>query len=92
MPESDVSLPVFFLKANGKLVFWKGTLRRRLLAAGLSEALGEEYITSMRIIIGGSMSTGRNVDEVNIERLHDLAKRSLNKSSKLLLRTRDGRQ
>ena len=78
VPVRDVAVSLFFLKSNGKVVFWPGTLRRRLQAAGLPESLGEDYVTRMRALLGAPPSVqepSRDVDEVNVEALRDLAKR-----------------
>lgn len=78
VPGRDVAVSLFFLKSNGKVVFWPGTLRRRLQAAGLPESLGGDYVTRMRALLGAPSSVqepSRNVDEVDVEALRDLARR-----------------
>lgn len=42
VPGTEVTVPVFFLKANGKVVFWPGTFTRRARNAGVREALAKE--------------------------------------------------
>ena len=78
IPGRDVAVSLFFLKSNGKLVFWPGTVRRRLRAAGLSESLADDYVTEMHAILGASQTRqepSRKVDEVDLERLRNVAKR-----------------
>lgn len=78
IPGRDVAVSLFFLKSNGKLVFWPGTVRRRLRAAGLPESLADDYVTEMHVILGASQirhEPSRKVDEVDLESLCDAAKR-----------------
>jgi len=78
IPGRDVAVSLFFLKSNGKLVFWPGTVRRRLRAASLPESLADDYVTEMHAILGTSQTRhepSRKVDEVDLERLHTVAKR-----------------
>jgi hypothetical protein len=82
IPGRDVAVSLFFLKSNGKLVFWPGTVRRRLREAGLPESLADEYVTEMHAILGASQTRhepSRKVDEVDLERLCDVAKRFVKK-------------
>jgi hypothetical protein len=78
VPRRDVAVSLFFLKSNGKLVFWPGTVRRRLQAAGLPESLADDYVTGMRALLGSPPSRhepSQDVEEVDLERLLALAKR-----------------
>ena len=78
IPGRDVAVSLFFLKSNGKLVFWPGTVRRRLRAAGLPESLADDYVTEMHAILGASQTRhepSQKVDEVDLERLRLVAKR-----------------
>jgi hypothetical protein len=71
VPVKDVPVSLFFLKSNGKVVFWPGVVRRRLAAAGLQENLSDDYVAGMLHLVGGR--TGRPVDQVDPDRLHQLA-------------------
>jgi hypothetical protein len=76
VPGTDVSISLFFLKSNGKLVFWPGTVRRRVQAAGLAERLADNYVAGMRTLLGaapGRNEPSRKVDEVDLDLLRNLA-------------------
>lgn len=76
IPGTDVSVPLFFLRSNGKLVFWPGTFRRRIHTAGLREGLIDNYVTGMRGLLGAPPNRtepSRNVKEVDVDAVQNLA-------------------
>jgi hypothetical protein len=78
VPETEVSVPLFFLRSNGKLVCWIRTIRRRLRAAGLLESASAEYEAAMRTVLASPTNPrelARAVDDVGIVALYDVADR-----------------
>jgi len=82
VPGTDVAVPLFFLKANGKVVFWPGTVRRRLRAAKIGEEIGSEYIAGMRMLLDAGPDRSefaRSVNEIDLETLRSLVGRFINR-------------
>jgi hypothetical protein len=80
VPGAEITVPLFFLKSNGKVAFWHQTFRRRASRAGVRLELGEEYVTKMRALLGASgddSAAYRPVREVDAEAIHELAVRFL---------------
>jgi hypothetical protein len=78
VPETEVSVPLFFLKSNGKLVCWIRTIGRRLRVAGLLESVSDEYEATMRAVLASPTNPrelARAVDEVSMVGLYDAADR-----------------
>jgi hypothetical protein len=54
VPGSDVTVPMFFIKANGKLVFWPRTFARRARNAGIRDDVASRYVTRMLAVLSAS--------------------------------------
>lgn len=82
VPGKDVTISLFFLKANGKVVFWPGTVRRRLRAAKIEEGIASDYISGMRILLDAGPDRSefaRAVNEIDLETLRSLVGRFINR-------------
>jgi len=77
VPGTDVAISLFFLKLNGVVGFWPGTIRRRLRAGGLSATLADEYIANMGMLWGASPNRKLycEVDRIDIDSLRDIVDR-----------------
>jgi hypothetical protein len=76
VPGTEVSLPLFFVKSDGKVAFWPGVFGRRAREAGLREDLVESYVRSILPLLGvskGLSKASRNGREVDIRAVQDLA-------------------
>jgi len=82
VPGKDVTISLFFLKANGKVEFWPGTMRRRLRAARIGEEIASDYISGMRILLDAGSERSefaRGINEINLETLRSLVGRFINR-------------
>jgi hypothetical protein len=82
VPGTDVAVSLFFLKANGKVVFWPGTMRRRLKTAKIGEEIASEYIAGMRMLLDAGPDRSeftRSVNEIDLETLRSLVRRFINR-------------
>lgn len=82
IPGKDVTISLFFLKANGKVVCWPGTIRRRLIAAKLGEEIASDYISGMRKLLDAGperSELARDVNEINLETLQTLVGQFINR-------------
>lgn len=75
IPDTDTTVPMFFLKSNGKVVFWPRTFARRTKAAHVDDAVGDDYSVGMLRLLGGTTKLGayRPVQQVSASDLLELA-------------------
>jgi hypothetical protein len=78
VPGTDVSVSLFFVKSNGVVGFWPGTIRGRLHAGSLSAALADEYVANMRTLWGAAPNKAElycEVGRINVASLRETVDR-----------------
>lgn len=73
--ETETSIPLFFLKSNGTLVYWPETIRRRVHAAGLPQGFADDYVNGMRAVLGATPNRpepSQKVNEVDLDAFQKL--------------------
>lgn len=76
IPRTELTVPLFFLKSNGKVAFWSETVRRRAGKAGVRLDLVENYVTQMLALLGASADKNAaycRVKEIDVRAIQELA-------------------